>query len=953
MRDLNKFLLLIIFVLFTGFAIGQTKVNGTVKAEDTKDAVPGVTVLVKGTTIGTITDFEGKYNISVPAGSKILVFSYIGMQTKEVEVKGGKLDVLLKREDSEIAEIYIVADRAKERETPVAFSDVKKEEIEQQLGSRDLPLVMNMTPSVYSTASGGGAGDARINVRGFNQRNVAVMINGMPVNDMENGWVYWSNWDGVADATSSIQMQRGLSAVNLATPSIGGTMNIITSPADKKQGGVAKMEYGSGNFMKMSLTGHTGMINDKFALSASLVGKQGNGVIDGTWTKTLAYYLGTTYKINKAHKLELFFVGASQRHGQNLYKQNVASYSHDYAKKIGADDSTLLKYSEADAETQYPDFSGAKGGRYYNENWGPISADYNGKQFWNGKEHNRYSKDFINERENFYHKPLANLNWYAKWTPKVKQFTTLYYSGGKGGGTGTYGDMRWNYHAGINSPSRFVSWDKTYENNFDNTTQLKYKIKDADGNTLSSVYQDKTAGQAWGILRNSRNNQTTIGAISKFQVLITDNLKAQIGVDWRTAKIEHFREVRDLLGGTFFSSRDVNGDRLIKEIKGGKTKYFVNESDFWTGDDFKRKIGDRIEYNFTNTVNWMGYFVQAEYNVEKLTAYGTFGHSFIKYTYTNHFKKGDDGKELTSETKSLPGYQIKGGLSYRPLMGFSVFGNFGYISKAPIFDNIIDDRSGVVAAEVQNEIFTAFEFGVNYQTIRKDIDVKVNYYNTSWKNRALNIGIQNQDGSEGFIFVSGMNQKHSGVEFEGNYHPADFIAIGAMASFGNWNFTNDVKGTYKDYSGGTESDESYNFYTNGLKVGDSPQTQFGGTITIVPVKGLRFQFDGRHYSNHYAAWDPFSRTNENDKEQVWKTPSYFLADMHLSYKLPLKNDKLGVVVFGHIFNLFDAMYIQDATDNSKYNGFKGYDGRFSHTVNSAEVFLGLPRTFNLGVKINF
>ena len=63
------------------------------------------------------------------------------------------------------------------------------------------------------------------------------MINGVPQNDMENGWVYWSNWDGVGDATSSIQVQRGLSAVNLATPSIGGTMNIITDPTSFEKGG--------------------------------------------------------------------------------------------------------------------------------------------------------------------------------------------------------------------------------------------------------------------------------------------------------------------------------------------------------------------------------------------------------------------------------------------------------------------------------------------------------------------------------------------------------------------------------------------------------------------------------------------------------------------------------------------------------------------------------------------
>ena len=62
--------------------------------------------------------------------------------------------------------------------------------MEIRLGSQDIPMILNTTPSVYITQQGGGAG-ARINVRGFNQRNV-VMINGVPQNDMENGWVYWS-----------------------------------------------------------------------------------------------------------------------------------------------------------------------------------------------------------------------------------------------------------------------------------------------------------------------------------------------------------------------------------------------------------------------------------------------------------------------------------------------------------------------------------------------------------------------------------------------------------------------------------------------------------------------------------------------------------------------------------------------------------------------------------------
>ena len=149
----------------------------------------------------------------------------------------------------EMSGLEVLASRAGEN-TPVAYSNVSKADMEFRLGSQDIPLALNATPSVYATAQGGGAGDARINIRGFDQRNVAVMINGVPQNDMENGWVYWSNWDGVGDVTSSIQMQRGLSAVNLAAPSIGGTMNVITDPTSMEAGGMFKQELGAGIFLK-------------------------------------------------------------------------------------------------------------------------------------------------------------------------------------------------------------------------------------------------------------------------------------------------------------------------------------------------------------------------------------------------------------------------------------------------------------------------------------------------------------------------------------------------------------------------------------------------------------------------------------------------------------------------------------------------------------------------------
>ena len=98
-----------------------------------------------------------------------------------------------------------VIDVAVERKTPIALSIITSQEVQLKVGNLEFPEIMNKTPGVYATKQGGGYGDSRISLRGFDQRNTSFLINGQPVNDMENGWVYWSNWDGVADVAQSLK----------------------------------------------------------------------------------------------------------------------------------------------------------------------------------------------------------------------------------------------------------------------------------------------------------------------------------------------------------------------------------------------------------------------------------------------------------------------------------------------------------------------------------------------------------------------------------------------------------------------------------------------------------------------------------------------------------------------------------------------------------------------------
>ena len=225
---------ILFFSLFFACSISvlaqKQTVSGVVKDVFLGETLIGANVLLKGTVTGAVTDIEGNFSFQLERGTYTLVASYVGYesQTKEITVADRPVGVNFNLETIQLDEVSIIGDVARSRETPVAFVTILPAKIEERLAGQDIPMLLNRTPGVYATQQGGGDGDARITIRGFSQRNVAVMLDGIPVNDMENGWVYWSNWFGLDAVTRSIQVQRGLGASKLALPSVGGTMNILT-----------------------------------------------------------------------------------------------------------------------------------------------------------------------------------------------------------------------------------------------------------------------------------------------------------------------------------------------------------------------------------------------------------------------------------------------------------------------------------------------------------------------------------------------------------------------------------------------------------------------------------------------------------------------------------------------------------------------------------------------------
>jgi iron complex outermembrane receptor protein len=396
MKKIIQFLFVAAVMVSSTTALAQSTVTGTVMDAELNAPLFGANIVVKGTTKGTIVDFDGKFTLITDLASGEVVVSYVGYTSKIIAFNGNQDlgNITLSASEFGLQEVLLLASVAVDRKTPVAVSTIRAADIELKLGTQEFPEVLKSTPGVYATKAGGGYGDGRINLRGFNSENVAVMINGVPVNDMENGRVYWSNWAGLGDVTSSLQVQRGLGASKVAVPSVGGTINIISKTTDIEQGGNFYTTLANDGYKKFGVTYSTGLMDNGFAATVSAAKTDGEGYVAGTQFNAVSYFVNVSKEINDNHKLSFTAFGAKQRHGQRQSRHLIETYRN------------------------------AEGGIKYNSDWG----------YKNGQ--------VTHVEDNFYHKPQISLNHYWNISEKTSLSTAAYASFGSGGGGGTVGSDR-------------------------------------------------------------------------------------------------------------------------------------------------------------------------------------------------------------------------------------------------------------------------------------------------------------------------------------------------------------------------------------------------------------------------------------------------------------------------------------------------------------------------------
>ena len=884
-------------IMISGALFGQGTISGSVSDAD-GNALPGANVVVEGTTLGAAATLSGGYSINVPDGSYTVTASVVGYKSSSatVRVSGSNASANFTLESASVAlgGVEVLAERV-DNTSAIPFNEYTKADIDFRLGGRGLPKALSTLPNVY-VENGGGWDDENVYVRGFDDRYTSYLINGVPMNDMENGNLYFSNWSVLADVASVVQVQRGAGSVNLATPSLGGVVNFMSAPASTEPGVVVKQEAGEHQYSKTAVTVNTGLLMDgKLAMMASASRRTADKLFAvGTYSDAWSYYFNASYSVNNDNRLEFIALGSPQFHGQNFWNNRISNYSHELAREMGV--------AEEDLRDEY--------GLDYNPRADYLETPYTGKRAvaswvpfdgWNYKVRDQRSTTMINERNNYFHKPIVQLNWYSNLDESTTMATSFYYSGGEGGGSGSAGSILW----GSNGTR---DYDATIARNMSDA-----QFKDGYG------YESR------GVLRGSRNNQSTYGIMSKMEKEMSDTVSMTVGLDVRTAKVEHYRQVYDLLGGDFF---------------------YNTSNPHWTEEQRHRTLGDKLYYDNTNTVDWLGGYVQANYDDGAGTnAFAMFGATTASYTAQDHFTLDN----LKIEADAELGYQMKLGGSRALNDTWQLFGNVSYSAMTPSLDKLIDDVNMIKNEGFENETATWFDVGTRFKSLNGQWAGSLNYYYALWSDRAQSGTSEDLNGVESFFSITGLSELHQGLEYSIAYQPIPVLRIDLRGHESDWRFTDDLTYTYNAIEGDDTSSETFDLFVKDVMISGAPQSQ-----TVLMVTGffnrLKASVEAESFARQYPRWgysgaiqDLAFLLGEGNTfaDDAYETERKTIYNLQLSYGTEIMDRD---VTFNYsIFNATDELYIGDFVD--------AYDG--SGDVANLRVRMGAPKQFNFGVTINY
>lgn len=745
-KALISLLLIFIASLSFGQSVGistsQTGINGVVLSPE-GNPVENASVSIFGTNNQTLTDAEGKFSISINAGTYQLDVFAIGFENyseNDLKVVDGKTTEL---------EITLTAINNGDNNDGLVF--VNADDLNNELGSENVSSMLHGSRDAFLDAAAYSLGSMRFRIRGYDNSLTQITINGMDMSNMETGRTYWSNWGGLNNVTRYKTVTFGLETADQTFGNVGGNTDIQMAPTVYRKG--LRLTYSAANRSyrnRAMITYSTGLTpsNWAFTVSGSRRWAQ-EGYVEGTFYDAWAYYMGIEKHLDN-QKIVLNVFGSPNKRGKGGASTQEA---YDLLNNV-----------------------------YYNPYWG----------YQEGEKRN--------SRVGYGHMPVALLTHYWDINSTTKLQTSVVGQYGRNGSTALNwyngADPRPDYYRylpsynldpvstqltidSFASPTYSqIDWAAMYLANANNYDTI-FNANGVDGET----YSGKRANY---MVEERRYDQVYAAFNTNITKELSDKIILVGGLQYRYFIGKNFKVVNDLLGADFWLDIDKYAERDLGGPGSDSSQSDLNNPNRIVTE------GDIFGYNYNSNIRTAKSWLQTTFDLKKfnINLAGFVSNTTMWRDGLMQNGKFPDNSYENSDKLNFLDYGGKANFIFKINGRNFIHANGAYLTQAPIFRNVYISprtRDHTISNPVSEKIMSG---DIGYTLKAPKLKASLRAYYTVFQDQSHIMSFYH-DGHRNFVNYSmeGIDKTHQGIEAAIDGTIFGGLSAYAVASLGYYRYT--------------------------------------------------------------------------------------------------------------------------------------------------------------------
>jgi len=729
--------------------------------------------------------------------------------------------------------------------------------------AQNISSVLTAGRDPFFSAASFNFSPVRFRLRGYDADLFGTYMNGVPMENLDNGFTPWGLWGGLNDVMRNRDVAVGLRYNTFSFGDIGSTISIDARASKQRKQTSFGYALSNRNYThRWSLTHSTGLSKKGWAFTFSGSRRFADeGYVPGTYYNSWSYFAAVDKKLNEKHLLSLTVFGVPTENGRQ-----------------GAATKEAMDLARS---------------RYYNPNWGYQNGEKRNASV--GKTHQPFvilTHDFkLNNSTSlitaagysFGDRSTTALDWYNAPDPRPDYYRYLpsYYA------NDPYQQQQQVSLWRTSDDARQINWSRLYDVNRNNRETI-LNANGQTGNTVTGlrsryIIEDR-------IINTKRANLNTV-----LNTRISNHVDLTFGGTYQSQNNHYYKQVADLLGGDFYVDLNQFAERDFPTNPDAAQNDLNNPNRIL-------KVGDQYGYNYNILINKATAWGQGVFKFSKVDLFIAGQISNTRFWREGNVRSGlfPNNSLGKSNVNDFLNYAVKGGATYKINGRNYLYANGAYLTRAPFFENAyVSPRTrDFVQDFMTNEVVSSTEAGYIKNT--PNLKLRLSGYITRFENQ-MNVLSFFHDEYRSLVNykLSNIDKLHYGAEFGFESKLTSTLSLTGAAALGRYYYDSRQNATITLDNDPTVMEKDLVFAQN-FRVASTPQEAYSLGLSYRSPKFWFISLTGNYFDQMWLEFNPIRRTYQaiqglEEKGTQWnniidqtKWDGQFTVDLFAGYswKLP-------------------------------------------------------------------